>query len=66
MAAWSQAQLDALEDAYRQGHTKVKYADREVQYRSRSEMLAIIQEGRRALAGPKRKRFGLGTFRSSN
>lgn len=39
--AWTQAQLDALNKAIANGSTKVKYADREVTYRSLSEMLKL-------------------------
>lgn len=39
--AWTQAQLDALNKAIANGSTKVKYADREVTYRTLSEMLKL-------------------------
>ena len=47
--AFSQAQLDALEDAITQGALSVKYADKEVTYRSVSEMLRIRDLIRRQL-----------------
>jgi len=40
--AFTQSQLDALEAAIAQGTTKVKYQDREVDYRSLSEMLQLL------------------------
>jgi hypothetical protein len=39
--AWTQAQLDALNKAIAVGSDKVKYADREVTYRSLSDMLKL-------------------------
>jgi hypothetical protein len=39
--AWTQAQLDALNKAIAAGSDKVKYADREVTYRSLSDMLKL-------------------------
>jgi len=47
--AFTQAQLDALEEAIGQGATRVKYADKEVEYRSLSEMLRLRDVLRRAL-----------------
>lgn len=41
MASWTQAQLDALTAAIADGATRVKYADKEVEYRSLREMLAL-------------------------
>ncbi len=40
--AFTQQQLDALEAAIAQGTTKVKYQDREVDYRSLSEMMQLL------------------------
>ncbi len=40
--AFTQSQLDALEAAIAQGTTKVKYQDREVDYRSLSEMMQLL------------------------
>jgi hypothetical protein len=39
--AWTQAQLNALNNAIANGNTKVKYADREISYRSLEEMLRL-------------------------
>lgn len=39
--AWTQAQLDALNKAIANGSERVKYADREVTYRSMAEMLKL-------------------------
>jgi hypothetical protein len=44
--AWTQAEIDALKSAIAQGVLSVKYADREVTYRSLREMrdtLALMQ-----------------------
>jgi len=47
--AFTQTQLDALEEAIAGGTTRVKYADKEVEYRSLSEMLKLRDIIRRAL-----------------
>lgn len=39
--AWTQSQLDALEEAISQGALKVKYADKEVEYRSLNDMMQL-------------------------
>lgn len=39
--AWTQEQLTALEDAIAQGALRVRYSDKEVQYRSLAEMLQL-------------------------
>lgn len=49
MAAWTQTQLDALEEAIALGATTVKYADKEVTYRSMKDMLALRDLMRRSL-----------------
>lgn len=41
MAGYSQAQLDALDEAIASGALTVKYADKEVTYRSLNDMLRI-------------------------
>lgn len=39
--AFTQAQLDALEEAMSQGTKRVKYADKEVEYPSLKDMIAL-------------------------
>jgi hypothetical protein len=39
--AFNQAQLDALDEAIASGSLKVKYADKELTYRSLSEMMQL-------------------------
>lgn len=39
--AWTQAQLDALETAIASGSLRVKFADKDVTYRSLDEMMRI-------------------------
>lgn len=39
--AWIQDDLDALKDAIKTGARKVKYADKEVEYRSLDEMIIV-------------------------
>jgi len=43
--------LKALEGAYYQGVTNVKYTDREVTYRSLREMKSLINELKREISG---------------
>lgn len=47
--AFTQAQLDALEEAISQGVLVVKYKDREVRYRSLDEMQRLRETIRREL-----------------
>jgi hypothetical protein len=57
--AWTQTDVDKLKAAIGQGATKVKFADREVTYRSLDEMretLGMLQAEVDALAGVKRRR----------
>lgn len=44
-----QEQLDALETSYNLGALKVKYADREITYRSLDEMVQVINRLKRQL-----------------
>lgn len=53
--AWTQAELDALEFAYKSGVTRVKYKDRETEYRSLQEMRSLIDEARREINGTRRR-----------
>ncbi len=63
--AWTQIDIDLLKSAIAQGATKVKFADREVSYRSLDEMretLAMLQREVDAAAGivvrrPRQVRF---------
>jgi len=47
--AFTQAQLDALEDAIAQGVLEVSYSDKTVKYRSLDEMLRVRDLMRNAL-----------------
>lgn len=53
--AWTKAELDELEANFRRGVQKVKFRDREVEYRSLAEMRDIIDQGRRELAGASKR-----------
>lgn len=65
--AWSADDLAALEGAIKSGATRVKYSDREVEYRSLSEMLKLRDMMRKELGeqtpGPYRMvaQFSKGT-----
>jgi len=57
--AWTQTDVDKLKAAIAQGATRVRFADREVSYRSLAEMrdtLAMMQAEIDAAAGIKRRR----------
>ncbi|OFZ54969.1 MAG: hypothetical protein A2428_03085 [Bdellovibrionales bacterium RIFOXYC1_FULL_54_43] len=49
MASFSTEQLEKLEEAIAQGALRVKYADKEVQYRSLDEMFRIREMMRQSL-----------------
>ena len=58
--AWTQTDIDKLKVSIAQGATKVKFADREVSYRSLDEMretLAMIQREVDAAVGTTRRRI---------
>lgn len=40
--AWTQKDIDALENAIKQGAMRVKFADREITYRSLDEMIELL------------------------
>lgn len=47
--AWTQTDLDAIEEAIKTGELRVRYGDREITYRSVDEMLRIRDLIRNAL-----------------
>lgn len=53
--AWTTESLKILEENYQQGVTKVKFRDREVEYRSLDEMRQLINEAKRDLSTAARK-----------
>jgi hypothetical protein len=56
--AYTLEQVSALQDAIAQGVMKVKYSDKEVEYRSLAEMQQILADMRAELGiGQKRRRF---------
>lgn len=58
--AWTQTDIDKLKAAIAQGATKVKFADREVTYRSLEEMretLRLLQAEVDTAAGKSRSRL---------
>lgn len=58
--AYTQAQLDATQEAYASGSLRVKYSDKEVTYRSLDEMERIIHTMKLELgqASETRRKFG--------
>lgn len=61
-SSFTQAQLDALESAIADGALKVKYSDKEVEYRSLEEMLKIRDTMRNDLGLNKVSSCGKGLF----
>lgn len=60
-----QEKLDALESALYEGALKIKYADKEIEYRSTKEMKQLVSDLKKQLSlVPKKKRvyaeFGSG------
>ena len=53
--AYTQADLDSLTEAIALGAMKVKYADKEVTYRSLKEMKALKRDMEADLAGSNKK-----------
>ena len=54
--AWTQADIDAIDEAIASGASKVKYADKEVQYRSLAEMKSLRRDMADKVGGVKRRR----------
>lgn len=55
MSSYTIEQLTALEKAYAEGVHKVKYQDKEIEYRSMAHMKSIIEEMRRELGVTSKK-----------
>lgn len=53
--AWTQSELAEIEKAYKSGVKKVKFKDRETEFRDLDEMKQIIREAQQELSGTKRK-----------
>lgn len=49
--SWTESDITALETAIKGGVLRVKFADREVQYQSISEMLKLLQTMQDAVGG---------------
>lgn len=49
MSAWTTTDLETLEKAVAQGTLRVKYADKEIEYRSLNEMLRLLDLMRKEL-----------------
>jgi len=41
--AWTQADIDALKESIKSGHTEVSFRDRTVKYRSVTEMIQLLR-----------------------
>lgn len=59
--AWTQEELNTIEQAYKSGVKKVKFKDRETEFRDLNEMQAIIREARKELNGSTRTPY-LGSY----
>ena len=67
LPVYTVGQLAALQAAYAQGVQRVRYSDKEVEYRSRADMAALIAEMEdqitgAATNGQKQSRFSLASF----
>lgn len=61
--AWTQTDLDAIEAAIATGELTVRFADREVTYRSIAELIAarnVIRDAVQGAAGTASNRFHFG------
>lgn len=56
MTSLTQDDIDALEEAIASGARRVKFKDREVEYRSLAEMKEILADAKSAVSGVRRKR----------
>ena len=64
--SWTQADIEALEAAIKQGTLRVRFENREIQYQSISEMLKLLQTMRDAVdvaASTTASRTTYATFR---
>jgi hypothetical protein len=63
---WTQERYDALMDAYGQGVTRVKYSDKEVEYRSLAEMRSLLDEAEAELFGVRPVRVTVAHYVNPN
>lgn len=52
--AWTQTDLDKLEAAMAEGVLRVKYKDKEIEYRSHNQMQALRDAMKKEIKGTKR------------
>ncbi len=55
--AYSQADIDALKVAIASGVKKVKFSDRETEYRDLSEMKQILSDMEKSVSGKRRQPY---------
>ena len=60
--AYSQADIDALEEAIGSGVKKVKFSDRETEYRDLREMREILKDMKASVGGIKRKAYSYSRY----
>jgi cell division protein FtsX len=60
--ALSQADIDALELAIVSGVKKVKFSDRETEYRDLAEMKQILNDARASVSGTRRRVYTAGRY----
>lgn len=63
MTTWTKEELQAIEEAYKQGIRRVRFRDREVEYRSLDEMRAIVAQAQRSVSGSVRSHYFAKTAR---
>ncbi len=55
--AWTSDELAAIETAYKSGVKKVKFKDRETEFRDLSELKQILEDARAELSNKTRKPY---------
>lgn len=61
--AWTQGDVDALKAAIKAGRKKVKYADKEVEYHSLTEQMALLDRMELSVRSTsRRKNMSVGTY----
>ena len=55
--AWTQAEIENLEKAYKEGVLTVEFNGRKTVYRSQAEMKQLLEEARASVAGKARTAY---------
>lgn len=63
--AWTQEELNEIETAYKSGVKRVKFKDRETEFRDLSEMQQIIRSAKAELNGSTRSAYKYSSYNRS-